>query len=134
MAVISSKILNAGKSNTTKLLIADFANAFGYQGIGVGNESQWASETDIGIKGNESSYKPSNASYYLSANNSYVAQWNSSWIYNDLPSHEFSEVVICRGNNSFASEESLLRATYNTVVLGEGDSLVITIQVAVTEA
>jgi len=72
--------------------------------------------------------------YFKSTNNSYIAQWNSSWVYGDLTSHVYNEVVVNRSSIGNTTSEGLLRAVYDSVTLGSGDSLSITAQVAVSEA
>ena len=52
MAVTSSKILNSGKTNITKLLTG-LGSPYSYNGMGVGNNTEAASESDTGLKGGE---------------------------------------------------------------------------------
>ena len=100
--------------------------------MGVGNNTEAASESDTGLKGDEVSFKNGNASYFTNANGSYIAQWNSSWVYNDLPSNELSEVVVSQ-NASNGSSNCLLRAVFDKQILGENDALKITAQVIVKQ-
>ena len=131
MAITSSKILNSGKTNVTKLLTG-LDSPYSYNGMGVGNNTEAASESDTGLKGDEVSFKNGNASYFTNANGSFIAQWNSSWVYNDLPSNELSEGVVSQ-NASNGSSYCLLRAVFDKQILGENDALKITAQVAVTQ-
>jgi len=131
MAITSSKITNTGKAMTTKLLTG-LGSPTIYVGIGVGNDTNAAAETDTALRGTETKFKDGNVSYFTDANSSYIAQWNSSWIYGDLTTHIFRETAVSR-NASNATSTCLLRAVYDAVTLGSGDSLAITAQISVDE-
>ena len=131
MAITSSKITNLGKFNITKLLVNNSPNY--YLGIGVGNDTQAALETQTGLLGTETSFKDGNTSNFSSTNNSYISQWNSSWTYSDLTSHIFREVIICE-NASNQTGIGLLRGVYDAVTLGVDDSIGLTVQISVDES
>ena len=130
MAIIDTKITNTGKEITTKLLTG--TQSSGFLCIGVGNESLTSTENDTALVGGETKYKPGNNSYFSNANSSWIAQWNSSWVYGDLTTHKYGEIIVLT-NGSAGNSTSLLRATYDTVTLGSGDSLAITAQISVDE-
>ena len=130
MAIIDSKITNIGKKITTQLLTG--TQSSGFMGIGVGNQSTASSENDTGLCGGETKFKAGNNSYFESANNSWIAQWNSSWVYDDLATNKYGEIVVTT-NGSTGNNTLLLRATYDTVTIGSGDSLAITAQISVDE-
>lgn len=130
MAIIDSKITNIGKKVTTQLLTG--TQSSGFMGIGVGNQSTASTENDTALCGDETKFKDGNNSYLENANSSWIAQWNSSWVYGDLTTHKYGEVVVTT-NGSTGNNTLLLRATYDTVTLGSGDSLAITAQISVDE-
>jgi len=130
MAIIDSKITNIGKKLTTQLLVG--SQTVGFMGIGVGNQSTASSENDTGLCGSETKFKSGNNSYFTNANSSWIAQWNSSWVYNDLATDKYDEIVVTT-NGTTGNNTLLLRATYDTVTLGSGDSLAITAQISVDE-
>ena len=130
MAIIDSKITNTGKEITTKLLTG--TQSAGFLCIGVGNASLASTENDTALIGGETSYKTGNNSYFSNANSSWIAQWNSSWVYGDLTTHKYGEVGVFT-NGSTGNNTLLLRATYDTVTIGDGDSLAITAQISVDE-
>lgn len=128
MAIVDSKITNIGKKETTKLL-GGFGHPF--MGIGVGNLATASSENDTGLHGGETKFKTANNSYFSSSNSSWISQFNSTFIYGDLTSHEYKEVVIVT-NGTTGNNTCLMRATYGTITLGSGDSLGITCQISTT--
>ena len=130
MAITSSKITNLGKFNITKLLTNTSPDY--YIGIGVGNDTNAALETQTGLLGDETSFKDGNVSNFSSTNNSYIAQWNSTFVFADLTTHIFREVVVCE-NASNNTGVSLLRGVYDAVTLGASDSLALTVQISVDE-
>ena len=130
-AITSSKITSAGKIMTTKLL-TNLASPISYIGIGVGNDTTAAVESQTGLIGDETKFKNGNVSYYTSGNSSYISSWNSSWVYGDLTTHKYNEIVVCQ-NASNQSNVCLLRAVFTEVELGSGDSLGITAQISISE-
>ena len=132
MAITSSAITNMAKSGITQLLGGANTTLY-YQCIGVGNNTVTANESNVGLIGDERKWKDGNFSYFKNTNNSYIAQWNSSWIYGDLATHIFRELVVCQ-NATNATGKSLLRGVYDAVTLGADDSLAITAQISVTES
>ena len=131
MALQSIKILNTGKENITKLLTGQ-SGFYHYKGIGVGNDGTAASEDDTGLKGSEVSFKDGNASTFQNANGSYIAQWNSTWVYNDLPSNQISEAVVSE-NATNGSVNCLLRCTFDTVTLDSDSSFSLVLRVSPTQ-
>lgn len=130
-AITSSKILNVGKRDISAMLCG-LNTTQSYAGIGVGNDTTAAAETQTTLLGTETSCKDGNASYALTTNSSYIASWNSSWVYGDLTTHIFREVVI--SDNLSNASTCLLRGVYDQVTLGASDSLSITCQVAIDES
>ncbi len=130
MALQSIKLLNAGKENITRLLTG--LGGFHYAAIGVGNGTASASETDEHLLGNEVSFKDGNQSVFQNANGSYIAQWNSTWVYNDLPSNQISEAAIAQ-NATNGTINCLLRCTFDTIVLDADSSFSLILQVSPTE-
>jgi len=130
MALQSIKLLNTGKENITKLLTG--LGGYSYAAIGVGNDATAASETDNHLKGSETNFKDGNQSTFQNANNSYIAQWNSTWVYNDLPSNQISEAAIAQ-NASNGTVNCLLRCTFDTIVLDSDSSFSLILQVSPTE-
>lgn len=131
-AITSSKITNQGKIMTSKLL-TNLDSPISYAGIGVGNDTTAAAESQTGLLGDETNFKNGNVSYFTNTNSSYIAQWNSSWTYSDLTTHIFREVVVNQSENANMTNVCLLRAVYDAVTLGSGDSLSIVSQIAVSE-
>lgn len=131
MALQSIKILNTGKENITKLLTG--LGGYAYTAIGVGNSDTAAQETDEHLLGSEVSFKDGNQSVFQNANNSYIAQWNSTWIYNDLPSNQISEAAISQ-NASNGTVNCLLRCTFDTIYLDADSSFSLILQVSPTQA
>lgn len=131
MAITSSKVLNTGKVNIAGLLV-DSDSPYSYTGIGVGNDTNAAAEGNTGLRGDELNFKDGNISTYTSGNNSYISQWNSSFVYSDLTSHIFREVVVSQ-NASNNSGNCLLRGVYDDVTLGADDSISLTIMVSIDE-
>lgn len=132
MAITSSKITNSGKIMTTKLL-TNLGSPIYYEGIGVGNNTVAAAETQTGLLGDETKFKSGNVSYFTNANSSYIAQWNSSWVYDDLTTNIFREIVVNQSENVNMTNVCLLRAVYDSVTLGASDSLAITAQISISE-
>jgi len=131
MALQSIKLLNTAKDNITKLLTG-LSGAYSYQGIGVGNHTAAAAETDEHLLGDETSFKDGNMSAFKNANNSYIAQWNSTWVYNDLPSNAISEAAISM-NASNGTTACLLRCTFDTIYLDADSSFSLILQVCPTQ-
>ena len=131
MALQSIKLLNTGKENITKLLTG-LSGAYAYQGIGVGNSDTAADETQEHLLGSETSFKDGNMSVFKNANNSYIAQWNSTWVYNDLPSNAISEAAISM-NATNGTLNCLLRCTFDTIYLDADSSFSLILQVCPTQ-
>ena len=131
MALQSIKILNIGKENMTKLLVG-MDSPYSYKAIGVGNSATAAAETDEHLLGTETNFKDGNTSYYQNDNGSYVAQWNSTWVYNDLPSNQISEAAVAM-NATNGTTSCLLRCTFDTVTLDEDSSFALTLRVIPTQ-
>ncbi len=131
MALQSIKILNTGKENITKLLVG-MDSPYSYKAIGVGNSDTAAAETDEHLLGSETNFKDGNTSYYKNANGSYVAQWNSTWVYDDLPSNQISEAAVAM-NATNGTTSCLLRCTFDTVTLDADSSFALTLRVIPTQ-
>ena len=131
MALQSIKLLNTAKENITKLLTG-LSGAYSYQGIGVGNSDTAAQETDEHLLGSETNFKDGNVSVFKNANNSYIAQWNSTWVYDDLPSNAISEAAISM-NASNGTTACLLRCTFDTIYLDADSSFSLILQVCPTQ-
>ena len=131
MALQSIKLLNTAKENITKLLTG-MAGAYSYKGIGVGNSDTAADETQEHLLGSETNFKDGNMSVFKNANNSYIAQWNSTWVYNDLPSNQISEAAVAK-NASNGTNVCLLRCTFDTVTLDTDSSFSLTLRVIPTQ-
>ncbi len=131
MALQSIKILNIGKDNITRLLTG-LDNPYSYKAIGVGNSNTAASETQEHLLGSETNFKDGIESHYQNANGSYVAQWNSTWVYNDLPSNQISEAAVAK-NATNGTMECLLRCTFDTVTLDADSSFSLTLRVIPTQ-
>jgi len=131
MALQSIKLLNTAKENITKLLTG-LPGAYSYQGIGVGNSDTAAQETDEHLLGSETNFKDGNVSVFKNANNSYIAQWNSTWVYDDLPSNAISEAAISM-NASNGTTACLLRCTFDTIYLDADSSFSLILQVCPTQ-
>jgi len=131
MALQSIKILDIGKDNMTRLLTG-LDDPYHYKAIGVGNSGTAAQETDEHLLGSETNFKDGNASHYQNDNGSYVAQWNSTWIYNDLPSNQISEAAVAK-NASNGTNVCLLRCTFDTVTLDSDSSFALTLRVIPTQ-
>ena len=131
MALQSIKLLNTAKENITKLLTG-LSGAYSYQGIGVGNSDTAAQETDEHLLGSETNFKNGNMSVFKNANNSYIAQWNSTWVYDDLPSNAISEAAISM-NASNGTTACLLRCTFDTIYLDADSSFSLILQVCPTQ-
>ncbi len=131
MALQSIKLLNTAKENITKLLTG-LSGAYSYQGIGVGNSDTAAQETDEHLLGSETNFKDGNMSVFKNANNSYIAQWNSTWVYDDLPSNAISEAAISM-NASNGTTACLLRCTFDTIYLDADSSFSLILQVCPTQ-
>jgi len=131
MALQSIKLLNTGKENITKLLTG-LSGAYSYRGIGVGNSDTAAQETDEHLLGSETNFKDGNMSSFKNANNSYIAQWNSTWVYNDLPSNAISEAAISM-NATNGTTACLLRCTFDTIYLDADSSFSLILQVCPTQ-
>jgi len=131
MALQSIKILNTGKENITKLLTG--LGGYAYAAIGVGNDATAAAETDEHLLGSETNFKDGNQSYFQNANNSYIAQWNSTWVYNDLPSNQISEAAVAQ-NATNGTVNCLLRCTFDTIYLDADSSFSLILQVSPTQA
>ena len=130
MALQSIKILNIGKENITKLMTG--LGGYSYTAIGVGNDATAASETQEHLLGAETNFKDGNQSCFQNANNSYIAQWNSTWVYNDLPSNQISEAAIAK-NASNGTLSCLLRCTFDTIYLDADSSFSLILQVYPTQ-
>ena len=131
MAITSSAITNIAKSGITQLLGGANTTLY-YQCLAVGNSTLTANESNTGIIGDEQMWHDGNFSYFTNTNSSYIAQWNSTWIYDDLTTHIFREVVVCQ-NATNATGQGLLRGVYDAVTLGTEDSISIVAQISVTE-
>jgi len=131
MALQSIKLLNTGKENITKLLTG-LSGAYSYRAIGVGNSDSAAQETDEHLLGSETNFKDGNMSSFKNANNSYIAQWNSTWVYNDLPSNAISEAAIAM-NATNGTTACLLRCTFDTIYLDADSSFSLILQVCPTQ-
>ena len=131
MALQSIKILNIAKENITKLLTG--LGGYHYAAIGVGNDATTADETQQHLLGNEVSFKDGNQSVFQNANNSYIAQWNSTWVYNDLPSNQISEAAVAQ-NATNGTINCLLRCTFDTIYLDADSSFSLILQVSPTQA
>jgi len=127
MALQSIKILNIGKDNITRLLTG-LDDPYSYKGIGVGNSGTAAQETDEHLLGSETNFKDGNASHFQNDNGSYVAQWNSTWVYNDLPSNQINEAAVSK-NATNGTMQCLLRCTFDTVTLDTDSSFSLTLRV-----
>ncbi len=127
MALQSIKILNIGKDNITRLLTG-LDDPYSYKAIGVGNSATAAQETDEHLLGSETNFKDGNASHFQNDNGSYVAQWNSSWIYNELPSNQISEAAVAK-NATNGTTACLLRCTFDTVTLDTDSGFSLTLRV-----
>lgn len=130
MALQSIRILNAGKENITKLLTN--LGGFAYEAIGVGNSAATADENQTYLLGSETCFKDGNQSAYLSVNGSFIAQWNSTWVYNDLPSNQISEAAIAK-NATNGTTSCLLRCTFDTITLDSDSSFSLILQISPTE-
>ena len=131
MALQSIKLLNTAKENITKLLTG-MPGAYSYKGIGIGNSDTAADETQEHLLGDETNFKDGNMSVFKNANNSYIAQWNSTWVYNDLPSNAISEAAISM-NASNGTTTCLLRCTFDTIYLDADSSFSLILQVSPTQ-
>ena len=123
-AVLSSYILNDAKTHLA-YSVTNNNTYWKYEGTGVGNSTTAALANQTGILGNESFFVAQNGSYEAD----YKALWQHNFSYGNLPTHKFTEAVVCK-NATVSADNSLCRLVFDQITLNTSDTLQMTIKVA----
>lgn len=123
MAKVSSCILLIALENVARLLGDATPTVANYKGMGAGNSDTGAQNTDTDLIGAETHYDDVVPTYEAD----YKTVWVNTFLYADLASHIFKELVICESAALHASK-SLTRMTYDPITLGEDETLTFTVK------
>lgn len=128
MAQISIAILDDGRENVARVLVDDSPTANDhYKGMGVGESSVAANATQHELQGADTKYKDVAGTYQ----GGHKVRWQTTFGYEDLANHTLRELVVCQDKDNFLNK-SLLRATYDVIVLSVGQAVIVTVEVVVS--
>ena len=123
MAKVSSCILLIALENVAKMIGDVSPTVANYKGMGAGNSDTGAQNTDTDLIGDETHYDEVTPTYEAD----YKTVWVNTFLYADLASHIFKELVICQSAPNHASK-CFTRMTYDPITLGDGETLTFTVK------
>lgn len=127
MAQISIVILDDGKENVARILADDSPVFDHYKGMGVGDSSTVADATQHELQGTDTKYKDVAGTYQ----GFHKVKWQTTFGYEDLVNHTLRELTVCQDKDNFLNR-SLLRATFDTIVLSAGQAVISTVEVTIS--
>ncbi len=131
MAEVDSAMLNDGLENVARILCDDTVVVATYDGMGVGEDATGAASSQHDLIGAETHYNGA-GDVTNAYEASYKATWVSTFLYADLATHVFEELVICESAANHLNK-CLCRFTYDAITLGVGETISFTVKCTMSQ-